>query len=196
MKKALSFIMATMAVAVSCTARQNQQQTQPQGESGETSGGKKVLVAYFSCTGTTEAAAKAIAEATDGTLYRIEPKQPYTSADLDWRDKQSRSSRENDDPTARPELANNDAQVELYDVVFVGFPVWWNVCPRAVNTFMETYDFKGKTVVPFATSGGSSIANSERELRKAYSDGITWKPGKLLNGSEEQAKSWAAGIVE
>lgn len=148
-------------LAASCTARQGG--PRPAGQTaGQTSGGNKVLVAYFSCTGTTETAAKAVAEATGGTLYRIRPAKDYTAADLDWRDKSSRSSVEMADPASRPALADSSAAVGRYDVVFLGYPVWWDQCPRIVYTFMEAYDFDGKRVVPFAQLGGRRRAQVGR----------------------------------
>lgn len=145
---------------------------------------KKVLVAYFSATGTTEREAKLIAEATSGTLFEIAPAQPYTSADLDWNDKQSRSSVEMNDDSSRPEIKENVSDMAQYDVVFIGYPIWWDLAPRVVNTFIESNDLKGKTVIPFATSGGSSINHSVSAFRKAYPE-INWQDGKLLNGANK-----------
>ena len=156
---------------------------------------KKILVAYFSCTGTTERAANAIAQAVGGTLYRITPATPYTSADLDWNDKSSRSSREMADEQSRPALGGETLDPQDYDVVFLGYPIWWDLCPRLVNTFLEKYDFSGKTVLPFATSGGSSITNSVKQLKKLYPE-IDWKEGKLLNGGPKQAAQWAKQALE
>ena len=151
---------------------------------------KKVLVAYFSCTGNTESVAKAIATEVKGDLYRIAPEKAYTDADLDWRNKQSRSSVEMGDETSRPSLADKKAAVEKYDVIFIGFPIWWNLAPRIINTFIESGDFAGKTVIPFATSGSSSISNAEKELQTNY-PGINWGKGRLLNGaSRETVKQW------
>lgn len=155
---------------------------------------KKVMVAYFSCTGTTETVAKAIAGATDATLYRIQPKTPYSSADLDWRNKESRSSKEMGDPASRPALADNNAQAETYDVIFLGYPIWWNVCPHIINTFIESYNLNGKTIIPFATSGSSSIQNSVKELKEQYGE-INWHMGKLLNGGTSDAIQWAKEVI-
>lgn len=155
---------------------------------------KHILVAYFSCTGTTERTAQAIAKATAADIYEIEPAKPYTAADLNWRDKQSRSSVEMADKTSRPALANHNANVEKYDVVFVGYPIWWDLCPTAVNTFIESYNFDGKIVIPFATSGGSSIHNSAKVLRETYKS-IDWREGRLLNSPSFAAK-WAADVVK
>ena len=155
---------------------------------------KKVMVAYFSCTGNTETVAKAIAEATDATLYRIQPQTAYSSADLDWRDKQSRSSKEMGDTASRPALADQNAKADTYDVIFLGYPIWWNLCPRIINTFIESYTLNGKTVIPFATSGSSSIQNSVKELKEQYSE-INWHTGKLLNGGTSDAVQWAKEAI-
>lgn len=155
---------------------------------------KKVLVAYFSCTGNTETVAKAIAEATDAVLYRIQPQQPYSSADLNWRDTESRSSKEMNDAASRPVLADTKAQTETYDLIFLGYPIWWNQCPRIIHTFIESYDLKGKPVIPFATSGSSSIQNSTNELKKQYGD-IHWRTGKLCNNGTGEAVKWAEAEV-
>jgi hypothetical protein len=156
---------------------------------------KKILVAYFSCTGTTGRVAESIAGAVDGRLYRITPAEAYTSADLDWNDKSSRSSVEMADEDSRPELGGEPLDMKDYDIVFLGYPIWWDLCPRPVNTFLEKYDFSGKTVIPFATSGGSSIAHSVRQLRKLYPN-VTWNDGKLLNGGVAVATEWAKQVVE
>ena len=115
------------------------------------------LVAYFSASGVTSELAKALAEAAGADLYEIKPKVPYSSADLDWRNDKSCSTLEMKDQTLRPAIADTDANITAYDVVFVGFPVWWHVAPTIINTFLESYDFSGKTVVPFATSGGGGL---------------------------------------
>ena len=114
--------------------------------------GKKNLVAYFSCTGTTEKVANAIVEVTGGKPYKITPADPYTSADLNWKDKNSRSSREMSDEQSRPVLSGDVLNVKDYDIVFLGYPIWWNLCPRPINTFIEKYDFSGKTIIPSAPS--------------------------------------------
>ena len=156
----------------------------------------KPLVVYFSATGTTAKAARTIAEVTGGTLYEIVPQQAYTSDDLDWNDKQSRSSVEMNNPQARPALKDTKADVASHDVIFIGYPIWWDQAPRIINTFIESYDLKGKTLVPFATSGGSGIGNSVKELRKAYPD-LEWQEGKLLNRSNRNAiQNWISNIVK
>lgn len=150
----------------------------------------KILVAYFSATGTTARAAEKVAAATGGELYAIIPTQPYTDADLDWNDKQSRSSVEMNDPKSRPALGGKRLDVSAYDVVFIGYPIWWDLAPRVINTFIESHDLKGKTVVPFATSGSSSIANSAATLRRTY-PALDWKEGRLLNRADEKTvRTW------
>lgn len=142
-----------------CTSKAQQQAAPPQPSD------HKILVAYFSCTGTTEKVANAIAEAVGGELYRIMPASPYTAADLDWNNKSSRSSVEMADEKSRPALGGKTIDTKDYDIVFIGYPIWWNLCPRPVNTFLEKHDFVGKTIIPFATSGGSTIANSVQQLQ-------------------------------
>ena len=150
----------------------------------------KILVAYFSATGVTARAAQNVAEATGGEVYAITPAKPYTDADLDWRDKQSRSSVEMNVPKARPALGGERLDVSEYDVVFIGYPIWWNQAPRLINTFIESHDLKGKTVIPFATSGGSTIAGSAATLKRSY-PALEWKEGRLLNSADEKTlRTW------
>lgn len=153
------------------------------------------LVAYFSATGTTAKAAKALAKAVGGDLYEIKPAVPYTSADLDWTNKSSRSSLEMKDANSRPALADINAPVAGHDVIFLGFPVWWYVAPTILNTFLEAYDFRGKTIVLFATSGSSGLGKSAAGLRPS-APGAKIVDGRMLNGSlnEAELKSWAEGL--
>ena len=144
----------------------------------------KVLIAYFSATGTTAKAANLIAEETGGELYRIEPAQPYTGADLNWNDKASRSSVEMNNPNSRPAIKENKANIADYDTIYIGYPIWWDVAPRIINTFMEGCDLRGRKIVIFATSGGSTITNSVAVLKKTYPN-LDWKDGKLFNNSSE-----------
>lgn len=148
-------------------------------------GSLKVLVAYFSATGTTEGVAEHIANGLNAELYEIVPEQPYTSADLDWNDNDSRSTIEMNDPNARPAISGSVENMEQYDVVFIGYPIWWYDAPRIVSTFMESYDFSGKTIVPFCTSGGSGIGSSASNLEKLTSN-AEWLDGQHLNGSDSQ----------
>ena len=150
----------------------------------------KVLVAYFSATGVTARAAPKVAEVTGGEVYAITPAKPYTDADLDWNDKQSRSSVEMNDHKARPALGGERLDVSEYDIVFIGYPVWWNQAPRLINTFIESHNLKGKTVIPFATSGGSTISGSAATLRRSY-PALEWKEGRLLNLADEKTiRTW------
>ena len=153
------------------------------------------LVAYFSATGTTAKAAKALAKAVGGDLYEIKPAVPYTSADLDWTNKSSRSSLEMKDANSRPALADTNAPVAGHDVIFLGFPVWWYVAPTILNTFLEAYDFRGKPIVLFATSGSSGLGKSAAGLRPS-APGAKIVDGRMLNGSlnEAELKSWAEGL--
>ena len=150
----------------------------------------RILIAYFSATGTTARAAEKLANATDGELYAIVPAQPYTSADLDWNDQQSRSSVEMNDPKLRPAIKSKKENITDYDVVFIGYPIWWNLAPRIINTFIESHDLKGKTVIPFATSGGSTLAGSAAALKKNYPT-LNWREGCLLNRADETSiRNW------
>lgn len=149
-----------------------------------------VLVAYFSATGTTARAAQTLARVTGGELFAIVPQETYTSADLDWHDKQSRSSVEMNDPKARPALKEKKEGMDGYDVVFIGYPIWWDAAPRIINTFIESHSLKGKRLIPFATSGGSGIAQSVKALRKQYPD-LKWEDGRLLNrAGEADVRRW------
>lgn len=142
------------------------------------------LVAYFSASGTTRRAANTLAGLTGADIYEIKPQIPYTSDDLNWNNKQSRSSVEMSNPASRPELADTSADISKYNTIYIGFPVWWYVAPTIINTFLESYDFTGKTVIPFATSGGSGIGNCEKNLHEQYPN-IRWSLGKLLNSNKD-----------
>ena len=150
----------------------------------------RVLVAYFSATGTTARAAEKLANVTGGELYAIVSAQPYTSADLDWNDKRSRSSVEMNDPKSRPAIKGRKENIADYDVIFIGYPIWWDLAPRIINTFIESHDLKGKTVIPFATSGGSTLAGSAAALKKTY-PALNWREGRLLNRADEKSiRNW------
>lgn len=154
----------------------------------------KTLVAYFSATGTTKALAEKIASELNADLYEIKPEVPYTAADLDWRDKTSRSTIEMQDKNSRPAMIKDLENAESYTTIYIGFPVWWYTAPTIINTFLESYDFSGKNVVFFATSGGSTIDKANAEFRTAYPT-LKWKDGKVLNNaSAEQIKSWIASL--
>lgn len=142
----------------------------------------KKLVAYFSASGVTEKAAKQLAAIAGADLHEIAPAQVYTKEDLDWTNKQSRSTLEMTDPASRPELAEKKTDLSAYDVVYIGFPIWWGVAPHAVNTFIESNDLSGKKLVIFATSGGSGLAYAVDSLKKQY-PGLAIQSGNLLNGN-------------
>ena len=151
----------------------------------------KTLVAYFSASGVTESIAKELAQTLNADLHEIVPVERYTDADLNWMDKKSRSSVEMSDPSSRPEIAEKIPHLADYDTVFLGFPIWWYVAPRIINTFVESYDFTGKTLVPFATSGGSGMGRTVDELRKLCPN-ANWKAGKMVNGISDKALAdWA-----
>lgn len=156
----------------------------------------KTLVAYFSASGTTAKAAKLLANAAGADLYEIKPQTPYTRADLNWSDKRSRSSVEMNDKAFRPPLADKDAHVEDYDTIFLGFPIWWYVAPTIINTFLESYDFSGKTIVLFATSGGSGFGKTVEGLQGSVPTGTVIREGKLLNGrqSRESLIAWVNSL--
>lgn len=156
----------------------------------------KSLVAYFSASGITAKLAKNLAEAAGADLYEIRPAVPYTDADLNWQNKHSRSSVEMNDKSIRPAIADTDANVAAYDTIYVGFPIWWYVAPTIINTFLEAYDFSGKTIVLFATSGGSGMGNSAKELKPSVSNTAILKDGKRFpsNTSVSELKKWIASL--
>lgn len=156
---------------------------------------KKMLVAYFSASGVTAKAAWKLSEAAGADLYEIKPEVPYSREDLDWTDKKSRSSVEMNDPASRPAIAGKMDDMDQYEVVFIGFPIWWYVAPTIINSFLERYDFSGKTIVPFATSGGSGMGNTNKRLAPSC-PGAVLLEGKMLNGSLEQdeLKAWAESL--
>lgn len=145
----------------------------------------KILVAYFSATGTTKGVAEHIANGLNADIYEIVPEEAYTDADLDYNDNNSRTTIEMNDPDARPAISGSVENMEQYDIIFVGYPIWWGEAPRIVSTFMESYDFSSKTIVPFCTSGGSGIGSSASNLERLTS-GATWLDGRRLNGSDSQ----------
>ena len=189
MYRFLLILLSVVGMATATDAQQRQDMNKGQSS-------PKILVAYFSATGTTARVAEKLANVMGGKLYAIVPAQSYTSADLDWNDKQSRSSMEMNDPKSRPAIKDTKENIADYDVVFIGYPIWWNLAPTIVNTFIESHDLKGKTVIPFATSGGSSIGNSVSTLKKAYPE-IRWRDGKLLNrASEKSIREWVDEVLK
>ncbi len=153
----------------------------------------KKLVAFFSCTGTTKKVAENLAKAIGSDLYEILPTKLYTNADLNWTDKTSRSSLEMNDKNSRPEIATKVSNMEDYDTIFIGFPIWWYVAPKIINTFLESYDFSGKKIIVFCTSGGSGLGNTVANLEQSISSNTEIIEGKRFgaNTSIEELKEWA-----
>ena len=155
----------------------------------------KTLVAYFSASGTTKRAAQRLADAIGADQYEIRPAVAYTAADLNWQDKHSRSSVEMNDPAARPALADTDANIAAYDRIFLGFPIWWYTAPSIIRTFLESYDFSGKTIILFATSGGSGLGKTAQALASSC-PGAEIRTGKMLNGMQDadSLRRWAENL--
>ena len=149
----------------------------------------KKLVAYFSASGVTKEVALQIAQKEGADVFEIKPAVPYTQADLNWRDEKSRSSLEMKDAKSRPEIGEKMNDMQAYDTVFLGFPIWWYVAPTIIDTFLESYDFAGKTIIPFATSGGSGMGKTVEVLKALCPDTVKWMPGKMLNGASRQKVS-------
>lgn len=199
MKKVIVMLVVALLAAVLFAQGKSETKKQPENAQKtavqQNEGGKKMpkkLVAYFSASGTTARVAKELAEAAKADLYEIRPETKYTSNDLDWRDKSSRSSVEMADKKSRPKLADKNAKIADYDVIFIGFPIWWYVAPHIINTFLENYDFSGKKVVVFATSGGSGFGNTVKELQPSAPK-ATIIEGKMMNGRQDKAElaKWA-----
>ncbi len=160
---------------------------------------KTTLVAYFSASEAhiTAQVAKNLAEAADADLFEIIPEAVYTAEDLDWKNEQSRSTIEMKDSTARPAVASKVENMAQYNTIYVGFPIWWYTAPRIINTFLEQYDLTGKTIIPFATSGGSDMGKSGEDLKNASAPKANWiLPGKVLNGNPpvDSLKAWIATL--
>lgn len=151
----------------------------------------KTLVAFFSASGVTRQVAQKLAAAAQADLYEIKPAVLYTQADLNWRDKSSRSSVEMQNLAIRPQLADTDAKIEQYDRILLGYPIWWYMAPTIINTFLESYDFSGKAIIPFATSGGSGISRAQKSLQE-HCPKAEWKQGKLVNSG---AGAWAKSAL-
>ena len=159
---------------------------------------KRSLVAYFSCSGVTEALAKSIADVSGADLYEIKPEIPYTSADLNWMDNESRSTVEMKDPNFRPAIATRVSNMDDYDVVFVGYPDWWSDAPMVIYSFLESYDWTGKTLIPFCTSGGSGFGRSLDQLEASAPDAAIEEglhvPGSSVDGATAQVADWVNGL--
>ena len=171
MKRITLIIAACCMIITACAQNNNKKENKEM---------KKTLIVYFSATGTTKAAAQRLAKEFNADLYEITPEQPYTAADLDWRDKTSRSTIEMKDKSSRPAIKGRCENIADYDTVWIGFPVWWYTAPTIVNTFIEAHDLRGKTLNVFATSGGSGVTGSANDLKKAYPQ-YTWGESRLMN---------------
>ena len=152
----------------------------------------KKLVAYFSCSGVTRGVAERLSNITNSDLFEIIPEEPYTEADLDWKDKNSRSSIEMNDNKSRPKIKNKIDNINDYNIIYLGFPIWWYIAPKIINTFLEQYDFSGKTIIPFCTSGSSGLGNTVYELKPSCSENTNWIDGKRFssNVSDDEIKVW------
>ena len=146
---------------------------------------ERVLVAVFSASGVTKKVGEEIARIAGGDFYEIVPKEKYTSADLNWTDRNSRSTLEMKDPKARPEIAGAPVDMSAYDTVVLGYPIWWGVAPRIIDTFLESYDFSGKKIIPFCTSGGSGLGRSDQKLHQDVSGDVKWEKGVQINRPNE-----------
>lgn len=157
----------------------------------------RILVTYFSASGVTAKIAEQLSEAIGADLHEIKPLEAYTREDLDWRNEKSRSSIEMKNKKYRPELVKEDIYISEYDTIFVGFPIWWYVAPTIINTFFETYDFSGKRIILFATSGGSGFGNTASELMASLPDNVELIEGKMLNGkfSNIELSEWADSVI-
>ncbi len=156
----------------------------------------KTLVAVFAASGVTKKVGEEIARVAGADFYEIVPKDIYTSADLDWMNRNSRSSIEMNDPSVRPEIAGNAPDMSVYDTVIIGFPIWWGVAPRIIDTFLESYDFSGKKIIPFCTSGGSGVGRSDTALHKDVSGDVKWAKGKQINrANEAEIRRWLDEVL-
>lgn len=191
-----SFVMA-LGLGVCTYAAGQEEQTPAEKNTAESSSAEetKVLVAYFSATNTTKGIAEHIAKGLDADLYEIVPEDPYTEEDLNYNDNNSRTTIEMDDPDVRPAISGSVENMEQYTTVFIGYPIWWGEAPRIVSTFIESYDFSGKTIVPFCTSGGSGIGSSAENLEQLTKD-AQWLSGKRFGGGDSQdtVMEWVNGL--
>jgi len=198
MKNFSALFLLTLTILLSaCQNNQNNQNNAAASadEAASAEAKKTTLVAYFSASDAhiTAQVAKTLAEAADADLFEIVPEKIYTADDLNWNDKKSRSTIEMKDSTARPAVSSKVDNMDQYTTIYVGFPIWWYTAPRIVNTFLEQYDLTGKTIIPFATSGGSDMGNSGEDLKKASAPNANWiLPGKVLNGNPpvDSLKVW------
>ena len=195
MKKYLSIVCLLLLIVclVGCGKQdENKKASTSNDNKTEIKEDSKIAIVYFSASGTTARVAETIADETGGSLIEIVPKEKYTDADLNWNDKNSRTTKECNDKNSRPEIANN-IDIDNYDVIYLGYPIWWGDVPHIILTFMDTYNLDGKTVIPFCTSGGTSISGSMNTL-KDYNKNVKWINGETLNGSEDNIRSWVKGL--
>ena len=193
MKKLLSLFCICLVLFTLSACSTSEQPTNENTSIPDVSGSAEhhVLVAYFSATGNTKSVAGTIANCTNATLYEITPETPYSDEDLDYNNDNSRTSIEMNDPNARPAISGSVINMENYDTIFLGYPIWWGEAPRIINTFLEAYNFSGKTIIPFCTSGGSSINSSAAEL-ESLTEGATWLDGQRFNrtSTREEMTEW------
>ena len=195
MKNFSALFLLTLTILLSACQNNQNNAAANADEAANAEAKKTTLVAYFSASDAhiTAQVAKTLAEAADADLFEIVPEKIYTADDLNWNDKKSRSTIEMKDSTARPAVASKVDNMDQYTTIYVGFPIWWYTAPRIVNTFLEQYDLTGKTIIPFATSGGSGMGNSGEDLKKASAPNANWiLPGKVLNGNPpvDSLKVW------
>lgn len=201
MKKMVSLLMVLLLAvsATACGAQETDTSAQGNTETVDTPTAEqengKVLVAYFSATGNTETVAKQLQTVLDADGYEIIPEEPYTADDLNYNNDDCRANKEQNDSTARPAISGSVENMSDYDVVFIGYPIWWGKAPKIMDTFLESYDFSGKTVIPFCTSGGSDIAGSLNEIKSTAPD-ADWKDGRRFsaNVSETDLQAWVNGL--
>lgn len=185
MKRLTTILSVAVAIAL-CACAGNKSQQDSQQSNTENMEKKTTLVAYFSATGTTKAAAEKLAQAVDADLHEIQPEQPYTDADLDWRNQQSRSSVEMKDKSSRPAIKNKVENMDQYTTVYIGYPIWWYIAPTIINTFVEQYNLEGKTVIPFFTSGGSGAGETMKYLTPSAPKANWKEPINLTGKSKEE----------
>lgn len=183
--KRLTFVLSVILTVVLCACAGNKSQQGSQQSNTENMNKKTTLVAYFSATGTTKSAAEKLAQVVDADLHEIQPEQPYTDADLDWRNQQSRSSVEMKDKSSRPAIKNKVDNMDQYTTVYIGYPIWWYIAPTIINTFVEQYNLEGKTVIPFFTSGGSEAGETMKYLTPSAPK-ANWKDPINLTGKSKE----------
>jgi len=190
MKKNIFITVFILLCVLTVFAQNNRKNTENQTQE------ENILVAYFSCTGNTRILAEQIANISKADLFEIKPQIPYSSADLNWRNNSSRSTKEQNDPSSRPAISGNVENMKQYNIVFLGYPIWFGQAPKIISTFLESYDFSGKTIIPFCTSGSSPIGSSASNLYKLCSNNTKWLSGSRLahNTSRSEIATWINGL--